>query len=66
MKESELPYTISFHQISGLVASEQSAASLAGARRVAIDAVNSSAAKCAEIRDAEGKIVFKYPDEDYI
>lgn len=65
MKESRLTYSIRFRQISGFVASEHSTASLAGAKRVAVDAVNSGAAKHAEIRDATGKIIFQYPDEEY-
>jgi hypothetical protein len=32
---------------------------------MAVDAVNSGAAKHAEIRDAEDKIIFAYPDKDF-
>lgn len=60
-----MTYSIRFREISGLVASEHSTASLVGARRVAVDAVDSGAAKHAEIRDAEGKIIFEYPDEEF-
>ncbi len=65
MKESRLTYSIRFRQISGLVASEHSTLSLARAKRVAVDAVNSGAAQHAEILDGEGKIILEYPDEEY-
>jgi hypothetical protein len=61
-----LAYSVKFHEISGLVGNEHSTPSLVGARRVAVDAVQSGAAKRAEVRDEEGKIIFEYPgDEDF-
>lgn len=64
-KEIELSYLVSFHQISGLVPPERSSTSLAAGKRWAVDAVNSGAARKAEIRDSHGNLLFRYPDEDY-
>jgi hypothetical protein len=59
-----LSYSVKFRQIGGLVPSELSTPSLAAAIRIAMDGVDSNAAKRAEIRNAEDEIVFVYPDED--
>lgn len=64
MKETNLSYSVKFRHIGGLVPAELSTASLAAAIRIAMDGVDSSAAKRAEIRNAEGEIVFVYPDEE--
>lgn len=53
-----------FHGISGLVHGDHLTPSLAAAIRIAIDGVDSSAAKTAEIRDGENKIVFRYPQPE--
>lgn len=61
-----MAYSVKFHEISGLVTNEHSTPSLVGAKRVAVDAVNSGAARRAEIRDDEGRVIFEYPgDEDF-
>lgn len=60
-----MTYLTRFHQISGLVPTERSSTSLAAAKRWVIDAVDSGAARKADIRDSEGTVLFRYPDEDY-
>jgi hypothetical protein len=60
-----MSYFVIFHKISGLVSSEVATPSLAAARRLAIDGVESKAAERAEIVDAQGRIIFEYPDDEY-
>ena len=57
-------YSVTFHGISGLVHGDHLTASLAAARRIAMDGVESHAAKVAEIRDQAGNVVFRYPDDE--
>jgi len=61
-RESRL-YSVIFHGISGLVHGDHFTASLVTARRIAIDGVDSRAAKFAEVRDENGNVVLRYPDE---
>ena len=57
-------YSIIFHGISGLVHGDHFTPSLAAARRLAVDGVNSRAARSAEVRDDKGTVVLRYPDDD--
>lgn len=57
-------YSVVFHGISGLVHGDHFTPSLVAARRLAVDGVDSRAAKSAEVRDDTGKIVLRYPDDD--
>ena len=62
MRESGL-YSVIFHGISGLVHGDHFTASLVTARRIAVDGVESRAAKFAEVRDEHGNVVLRYPEE---
>lgn len=56
--EGQAPlYSVTFHQISGLVPPEYQTASAAAARRVAEDALRSGAAKRVEVRDPSGSVI---------
>lgn len=57
-------YSLVFHGISGLVHGDHFTLSLATARRIAVDGVDSRAAKFAEVRDDQNEIVFRYPDSE--
>jgi hypothetical protein len=50
-------YSVKFHQISGLVPPEYHTESAAAARRVAVDALRSGAAKRVEILDSSGSVI---------
>lgn len=59
-------YTIRFYEISGLVPSELKTASAATARRIALDALESGAAKRVVVRDATGSVVLDVPEPEYV
>lgn len=55
-------YTVKFYEISGLVPSELKTVSAASARRVALDALESGAAKRVEVLDASGSVILDAND----
>ena len=57
-------YSIKFHEVSGLVPAELTTASAATARRIALDALKSGAAKRVEVRDASGSLVLDLTELD--
>lgn len=63
MTEATGGFSIRFYEISGLVPPERSAVSASAAKRIALDALNSGAAKRAEIRDQNGNLILEFPDE---
>jgi hypothetical protein len=60
-----LAYLVKFHKLSGLINKDISTRSLVAARRIAADAVNSRAAQRAEVWDANNRMIFEYPGDEY-
>jgi hypothetical protein len=63
MPEPGSRFSIRFREISGLVPPECWAMSAGAAKRIALDALNSGAAKRAEIRDQSGNLILELPED---